>query len=419
MNDQIRQYRDVAMSVLEPTQAELAHGLELHADSVVVDAYGFAPRTWFDPAPLLAPGDSPGANMAGASDVEFQDLAEDLWMTGVVGDPERRADYVAAWDAAGVTCIFQNAGEECSRVGTVLKRLARYTYVTDVLRGQVDRAVTPRDVRAAKQEGRHCMLMLANAVPLSQQWVSVEEELGYIRLFFQLGVRMMHLTYNRRNMLGDGCAEPADAGLSDLGRAAIREMNRVGVIVDMAHAGWRTTLEAARASERPVVASHSGCCAVNEHMRCKPDEAIRAIVDTGGYIGICCIPAFLGHSGDLNALLDHVDHVVKRFGPDHVAIGTDRAFTADAAQRAGATLPSRGPKRPAFASFWPADEPMFDPKWHANPNAPSLEWSNWPMFTVGLVQRGHSDDTIRKILGGNVLRVAATVLDSDLGRALL
>ena len=413
MNDQIQQYRDVAMGVLQPTQAELEHGLGLHANSVVIDAYAFAPRTWFDPAPLVA------ALEAGASDVEFQDLAEDLWMTGVVGGPERRADYVSAWDAAGVTCIFENAGEECSRVGRVTKRLARFTYVTDVLRGQVARAVTPSDVRAAKDQGQHCLLMSANAVPLSQDWVSVEEELGYVRLFFQLGVRMMHLTYNRRNMLGDGCAEPADAGLSDLGRAAIKEMNRVGVIVDMAHAGWRTTLEAARASERPVVASHSGCCAVNEHIRCKPDEVIRAIVDSGGYIGICCIPAFLGHSGDLCALLDHVDHVVQRFGPDHVAIGTDRAFTADAAHRAGATLPDRGPKRPGFAWFWPADDPMFDPKWHNNPSAPSLEWTNWPMFTVGLAQRGHSDDVIRKILGGNVLRVARAALDSDLGQPLL
>ena len=138
----------------------------------------------------------------------------------------------------------------------------------------------------------------------------------YIRIFFQLGIRIMHLTYNRRNMIGDGCTEPANGGISDFGRAVVAEMNRVGVIVDVAHSGWQTSLEAAQASERPMVASHSGCCAVNIHDRCKPDEVIRAIVETAGYIGICAIPGFLGGSGDISALLNHVDYVAKNFGVD-------------------------------------------------------------------------------------------------------
>ena len=107
------------------------------------------------------------------------------------------------------------------------------------------KAVTPEDIVAAKHDDRHCLYFTGNGVPLPQRWESTEEELGYVRLFYQLGIRMMHLTYNRRNMLGDGCAEPANAGISDFGRAAIAEMNRVGVIVDVAHSGWP------RASRRP------------------------------------------------------------------------------------------------------------------------------------------------------------------------
>ena len=76
---------------------------------------------------------------------------------------------------------------------------------------------------------------------------------------------MVHLTYNRRNPLGDGCGEPNDGGLSDFGRAAIAELNRLGVIVDVAHSGWRTSREAARASTRPMVASHTVCNGVHEH----------------------------------------------------------------------------------------------------------------------------------------------------------
>src|SRR5690606_32071289 len=113
------------------------------------------------------------------------------------------------------------------------------------------RAAHPDDIEQAHANGLHCLYLTGNGVPLPQQWTSVEEELGYIRLFFQLGIRMMHVTYNRRNMLGDGCAETANGGLSDFGRAAIAEMNRVGVIVDVAHSGWQTSLEAAQISERP------------------------------------------------------------------------------------------------------------------------------------------------------------------------
>jgi membrane dipeptidase len=249
--------------------------------------------------------------------------------------------------------------------------------------------------------------MSGNGVPLSQDWVSVQEELRYIRIFFQLGVRIMHLTYNRRNMIGDGCAEPSNAGLSDFGREVVREMNRVGVIVDVAHAGWQTSLEAAKASEKPMVASHSGCCAVNAHIRCKPDDVIRAIVDSGGYVGICCIPAFLGRGGDIHALLDHVDHVAQTFGTNHVTIGTDTAYTSRHAAAERRKVPQRQRGRPRWAYFWPPGALGGESE---DPGArQSLAWTNWPMFTVGLVQRGYTDEDIRKILGGNMLRVAKAV----------
>ena len=235
--------------------------------------------------------------------------------------------------------------------------------------------------------------------------MSVEEELRYIRVFFQLGIRMMHVTYNRRNPLGDGCAETANGGLSDFGRAAVDEMNRVGVIVDVAHSGWQTSLEAAQRSSKPMVASHSTCGGIYPHIRSKPDEVIRAIVDTGGYIGICSIPRFLRRTGDIQALLDHVDYVVKKFGPDHAAIGTDVAYSSRHSAAETRKLPSRGPQRTRFAALWPEDDFQTTAAMTA-----SLAWTNWPLFTVGMVQRGYKDADIQKILGGNVLRVARAAL---------
>lgn len=405
MNAAIQDDREVALSLLKADRRDIERGLALHAESVVCDSYGFAPRAAVD-------GDAVKAAIeAGASELEVQDMLEDMSMTRCGTDRREREEHLAAWEAAGVTCIVQNAGEESQDPLVLVKRLARFTYLTDVLGEHVARAVTPDDIVAAKCDGGHCLYLSGNGVPLPGRWVSVEDELRYIRIFFQLGIRIMHLTYNRRNMIGDGCAEPANAGLSDFGRAVIAEMNRVGVIVDCAHSGWQTSLEAAQLSQRPMVASHSGCAELNGHCRCKPDEVIEAIADTGGYIGICCVPAFLGGSGDINALLDHVDYVARQFGADHVAIGTDVAYTSSAAAQENAKLPPRGPSRKRWENFWPPADPLTAPRWGRPEMTRSMAWTNWPAFTIGLVQRGHSDDDIRKIIGGNVLRVAGAALE--------
>ena len=219
---------------------------------------------------------------------------------------------------------------------------------------------------------------------------------------------MMHLTYNRRNAIGDGCGESANAGLSDFGRAAIAEMNRVGVIIDVAHSGLKTSLEAAQTSQKPIVASHSGAWELTPHCRCKNDDVIGAIVDTGGLIGITNIPAFLGKSGDIAALLDHIDYVANRFGTDYVAIGTDNPYTA--ASVFEQKSPAGRPARTRWEALWPEDDPLFSPMWKQEQQIQSLVWTNWPLFTVGLVQRGYVDEDIRKIIGGNFLRVATEVL---------
>jgi membrane dipeptidase len=398
-NPVILRARNPALEILKPSRVDLEHGLELHRQSLVFDSYGFAPRAAPDGPALTA------ADAAGATDDELQDLREEMGMLRAVTIPAERAELAEALRCAGVTCIFQNAGEEGQSPERLLKRLARFTYLSDMLRELLVRAATPDDIVAARTAGKHCLYLTGNGVPLAQQWRTVEDELQYVRSFFQLGIRMMHVTYNRRNMLGDGCAEVANGGLSDFGRAAIAEMNRVGVIVDVAHSGWRTSLEAAKASTKPMVASHTTCAALHHHIRAKPDDVIRAICDTGGLVGICCIPQFLGRSHDIAALLDHVDYVVKQFGIDHVAIGTDVAHSSQHSSAESARSPGRGKRRNRFEALWPPD--ALSGQW---PQAASLGWTNWPLFTVGLVQCGYSDEQIRKILGENVLRVCRAVL---------
>ncbi|MBI5818631.1 MAG: membrane dipeptidase [Verrucomicrobia bacterium] len=408
-NEKIQKARDVALSVLKPSPKDLEHGLELHANSLVFESYGFSPRSAVDGDAFRA------AVEAGASDTELVDLREEMSMTRCATNAAERKEFLEAFRAAGVTCVFQNAGEEGNDPTRLMKRLARFTYTTDVMRDELFKAVKPDDIVAAKKQNKLCLYFTANGVPLRQQWNCVRDELGFIRIFHQLGIRMMHLAYNRRNPLGDGCGEATDGGLSDFGHAAVEEMNRVGVIVDVAHSGWRTSLEAAKASKKPMVASHTTAASLHRHFRGKPDEVIRAICDTGGLVGVCCIPRFLGGAGDVSVFLNHIEYLVKKFGPDHVAIGMDVGYSSRNEEAERKKVPKRADGRSALSvsgarweHLWPPDTTKTAP--HAEQ---SMAWTNWPMFTVGMVQRGFKDSDIQKILGGNILRVARSAWEKQ------
>jgi membrane dipeptidase len=405
MNEQIKKAREAALGLLQPSKRDLEHGLELHENSLVFESYGFSPAATIDGDKLAA------AMEAGASQSECEEMREDMMMTRKATNEADRKEMLEAWDASGVTCIFQNAGAEHDDPLVVMKRLAHYTYVSDLLRDVAPKAVSPDDVELAHKEGRHAFYMSANAVPLPQRWISFDDEMTYIRVFFHLGIRMMHLTYNRRNPIGDGCGEAANGGLSDFGQAVVKRMNEVGVIVDVAHSGHRTSLEAAQVSEKPMVSSHSGAHALSPHYRCKPDEVIKAIADTGGYCGVCCIGRFLGGHGDIVAFLDHIEYMVKRFGSEHVVIGTDVCHVPKRGAAEHRKLPPRPKNRSPWRSLWP-ESPVVMDDGITNQHQLSLAWTNWPLFTVGMVQRGFSDQDIQNILGGNVMRVAKALWDT-------
>ena len=403
MNDTIEKGRKAALSILNPTQKELDRGLALHRDSVVVESYSLG---------LSAPVDGQIIAQAmedGATERELHDLSEDHSMTRWAKVPELRAEFEEAWEASGVTCSFQNAGEESNDPTVLVKRLARHTFVTDMMPDLLRRIVTPEDIEAAKSEGKHGRYMTGNGIPLAGDHRSPQEEVRFIRVFYQLGIRMMHLTYNRRNPIGDGCGEPSDAGMSDFGREVIQEMNRVGVMIDVAHTGRQTSLDAIEASEQPVIVSHSCAHALNEHIRCKDDELIEKVIQSGGSMGITNVPGFLGGSGDISAFLDHIEYVAKKFGTDRVTIGTDRGYRSVYTAAESAKIPKRQRLRTRWEALWPPNDKKDAPEFNQPMQAQSLMWTNWPLFTVGLVQRGFSDEDIQKIIGGNILRVAKSV----------
>lgn len=389
------------LKLLSPSKQNLEHGLELHRSSIVCDTYGFSPANPPDSEKILSASD----NLAGST--QLNDLRDEMKTLRHLDSEQLKKEYTDAWKSSGVTCLFQNAGEEGQSVKRMIKRLATFTHLTDRMPELIGRAVHPDHIIAAKENGTSCLYFSANGVPLREEWDDVESELMYIGVLFRLGFRMMHLTYNRRNMIGDGCGESFDGGLSDFGRHTVHEMNRVGVIADVAHSSEKTCLDTAATSSKPVVVSHAAAHCINGNYRCKSDKVIKAIAETGGYVGVCTLPPFLGMSGDINAFLEHICHMVKLVGADHVTIGTDKPFVLEGTNEANKKIGNRLKSRPKVGHLWPDFNQQNN---FVEGNIESLCWTNWPLFTVGLVERGLKDDDIQKIIGGNMLRVCREVL---------
>jgi len=385
-----------ALAALGPTPAELQHGLELHRESIVFDAFGFAPytrtRRMYEETNRLIDEGAP-------SDV-IQDHMTEWRFCGPARDEEGRKQYMTAWERSGVTATMQTSGGQGPVAGG-LRHLSRFFMVWDALPDFVRKGICSQDVRDAKAAGRHCQFISMNGLPGLHE-STPDGALNMVDVMHHMGMRMMHLTYNVRNVIGDGCIERADAGLSEFGREIIERMNDVGVIVDTAHTGRQTTLDAARASRAPMVASHTVCDALFRHDRAKDDEQIRAIVATGGFVGIAAVPTFLAEVGRLPDLLDHIDYAVKLVGADHVAIGTDAWSYPDEPE--GITLKPM-PAARRKNRMWRPEHRVYVEGVSEDIQNGTLRWTNWPLFTVGLAQHGHSDDTIRKIIGGNVMRV--------------
>ena len=146
-----------------------------------------------------------------------------------------------------------------------------------------------------------------------------------VKTFYQLGQRVSQLTYNSQNLIGAGCTDRIDGGLSDYGVQIVAEMNKVGMLVDTSHCGDKTTLDAIAAAEGPIAITHSNVRALNNHPRTKTDEAIRALGAKGGVMGITGVRNFLTAKEPTTVanIVDQIDHVGKLIGFDKVGIGSD------------------------------------------------------------------------------------------------
>ena len=272
-------------------------------------------------------------------------------------------------------------------------------YFQEFFGANPDRVILVRsaaDVLRAKRE-RKCGLILE-----TQDSCMVGGALDRLAEMKKDGIRIVQLTYNNRNLSGDGSLEPGNAGVSKLGKATIERIEAEKLLLDLSHGGARTMAEGVAFAKRPMVISHTGARALYDHPRNTDDSTIRAVADKGGVVGVYFMPYLAGDMKPSGAnLLDHVEHVARIAGEDHVAIGTDngllplpmddaslkqlRAWQEERA-KAGIAAPGEGPDFiPIVRDYNSIDR--------------------YRRFAGDLAKRGWSQSRLEKLMGGNFLRV--------------
>ena len=256
------------------------------------------------------------------------------------------------------------------------------------------------DIEAAKVAGKLGIILHF------QGGDPIENRLDYIDAYKAMGVGMIQLTYNVKNRIGDGCEERTDAGLSKFGLAVIKRMNEARVIVDCSHTGLRTTLDAIEASELPPVFSHAGIRAVHPSPRNIVDEQIKAVAARGGLVGANAYPPFV--SGDrhpsLEQLIGHIQYVCDLVGVDHVGLGLDY-FTGQSPYVSDEQAMANYRRYLEIGMWSPGaypPPPYIYPQGIETPDKAAN-------LTDGLLRSGFSAEEVKKIIGGNWMRVCREV----------
>ena len=299
--------------------------------------------------------------------------------------PDADLGRLSRHKAAGVDFVSVNVGMDMNPVADVMAVLAAFRAGLLARPDDFVLVGTLDDIRQAKHDGKLAVAFdLEGSLPLQGQ-------IDMVQFYYDLGVRQIHLAYNRNNAVGGGCHDE-DIGLTEFGHQVVAEINRVGMLMDCSHTGHRTSLDIMAVSGNPVVFSHANPRALVDHGRNITDEQIDACAATGGVIGVNGLSPFLGDpDASTEAMLRHIDYLVQRVGPEHVGIGIDYSYEAVTDD-----VPADGD--PAY--WWPEDAGYdFETIRFAGPE-------QFPEITAGLLAKGYPEADIRGILGGNFARVA-------------
>lgn len=250
------------------------------------------------------------------------------------------------------------------------------------------------DILAARDRGKTAVILGA------QNCSPIDDELALVQVMRELGLMVMQLTYNNQSLLGAGCYEAEDSGITRFGRQAIREMNRVGMIVDLSHSGARTTLEAIDMSQRPIAITHANPASWHPALRNKSDEVLKTLAESGGMLGFSLYPLHLkdGSSCRRDDFCAMVARTAELMGVDRIGIGSDLCcgwgYEVLEWMRSGrwTFAVDLGEAKAGDKPVWPDQ-----PDWITGP-------ADLPNIAEGLRVVGFAESEVAQIMGGNWLR---------------
>lgn len=297
-------------------------------------------------------------------------------------------DFVLMLQNGGVTCVhaccglWENARETLSQVAGWHRFFEEHhDLVMPVKKGE--------DIGEAKRTGKLGIILG------TQNTSALEDELGLVSVFNELGVKIMQLTYNNQNLIGSSCYEEADPGLSRFGKNVIREMNRVGMVIDLSHVGTKTSLDTLALSERPVAITHANPNWVFPSKRNKSKEVLSELRRNGGVIGVCAYPHLIGGADTtIGEFCDMIAQTAEFMGIDHVGIGTDLTYNMSQEFLAWMRM-GRWTHEVDYGAGSKSDPGWPEwPSWFQTPD-------DFPNIAEELATRGMTNEEISKIMGGN------------------
>ena len=322
---------------------------------------------------------------------------------------QAKKQYLDLWGEAGVTA----ASVTCAGPGDInlafdkaVKAIADTRAIVDALKDNMAIILNTHDVEQAHREVKHGLIIdFQDTIPFGS-------DLRRIELFYNLGLRVVQLTYNLRNLVGDGCLETHKSGLSYFGREVVQRLNELGMVVDVSHSSEQVGWDALEVSSAPIAVTHSFSSNICQHDRGKSDQLARAVADKGGYFGVLIVPGFLQNRGPVTTLddfADHLEHMVDVIGIDHVGIGSD--LTGNIIQFPQET--------PGGIQRDMGRHDHFNWTGFRKEHRHTLEYEmvgynnfgDWPNITVKLAERGFTEEELRKLLGLNFFRYFREVVD--------
>ena len=316
----------------------------------------------------------------------------------LVAEPDYFEEYARAWEQCGVTCVSWTLGAVHEQPYSLEAAYHNYAYMAHILDNKRDffvKVLNAADIERAYEEGKRSIILNF------QNLDHMGTEINLLDRFYQMGFRIMQLTYNTQNAIGCGCTEQ-DNGLTDFGRSVVEKLNELGVLVDVSHCGPQTSMDAALHSGAPIACTHTCAKKLYAHDRGKDDELLKTIAERGGYIGVLAVPGFLTERSTttLDDVLDHLDHIVNLVGLEHVGLGSDY-FGYSLPEKLAAKID----ELLGILGFRPEHRASFVDKIKG-----FEDYTLFPNIIAGLKERGYADSEVEQLAGRNFLRVFREVV---------